>query len=105
MTYSMAIITKKMIHGKPYYARECKRVDGKPKIVWQQYLGRPEDIINAMTPGPLPVEAMPKPKEAIIMEFGALAALYDLAKRLTSPGILTAMSLSKVRDPPLVSIF
>ena len=41
MTYSMASITKKVIRGKPYYyARECKRVDGKPKIVWQKYLGR-----------------------------------------------------------------
>jgi hypothetical protein len=53
MTYSMASITKKMIRGKPYYyARECKRINGKPKIVWQQYLGRPEDIINAMTKAP-----------------------------------------------------
>lgn len=84
MTYIMASITKKMIRGKPYYyARECKRVDGKPKIVWQQYLGRPEDIINAVTQGPLPAKAIPRPKEAIIVEFGALAALYDLAKRLT----------------------
>jgi transposase len=83
MTYGMASITKKMIRGKPYYyARECKRVNGKPKIVWQQYLGRPEDIINAMTRGPLEAEAMPKPKEAIIVEFGAVTALYDLAKRL-----------------------
>jgi len=83
MTYIMASITKKMIRGKPYYyARECKRVDGKPKIVWQQYLGRPEDIINAVKQGPSPAKAMPRPKEAVIVEFGALAALYDLAKRL-----------------------
>jgi transposase len=83
MTYGMASITKKMIRGKPYYyARECKRIDGKPKIVWQQYLGRPEDIIRTMTKGPRPVEVVPKPKEAVIVEFGAVAALYDLAKRL-----------------------
>jgi transposase len=82
MTYDMASITKKMIRGKPYYyARECKRVNGKPKIVWQQYLGRPEDIINAMTQGPSQTQA-PKPREAVIVEFGAAAALYDLAKRL-----------------------
>jgi transposase len=83
MTYNMASITKKMIRGKPYYyARECKRISGKPKIVWQQYLGRPEDIIRTMTqPGP-PAEALPKPKEAVIVEFGAVAALYDLAKKL-----------------------
>ena len=83
MTYVMASITKKMIRGKPYYyARECKRVDGKPKIVWQQYLGRPEDIIHAVTQGPSLTKAVPRPKEAVIVEFGALAALYDLAKRL-----------------------
>jgi transposase len=79
----MASITKKMIRGKPYYyARECKRVNGKPKIVWQQYLGRPVDIINAMTQGPSKVDVMPKPKEAVIVEFGAVTALYDLAKQL-----------------------
>lgn len=84
MTYNMASITKKMIRGKPYYyARECKRINGKPKIVWQQYLGRPEDIIRTMTQGPQPAaEALPKPKEAVIVEFGAVAALYELSKRL-----------------------
>ena len=46
----MASIIKKTIRGKPYYyARECKRVDGKPKIVWQKYLGKAEDIIDALT--------------------------------------------------------
>lgn len=83
MTYGMASITKKMIRGKPYYyARECKRINGKPKIVWQQYLGRPEDIIRTMTQPAQPTETMPKPKEAIIVDFGDVAALYDLAKRL-----------------------
>jgi len=83
MTCIMATITKKIIRGKPYYyARECKRVNGKPKIVWQQYLGRPEDIINAMTQGPAPAAKMPNAKEATIADFGAVTALYDLAQRL-----------------------
>lgn len=83
MTYIMASITKKMIRGKPYYyARECKRVNGKPKIVWQQYLGRPEEIIKAMTERPPGTVAIAKPKEAIVVDFGAVAALYDLARRL-----------------------
>ena len=83
MTCNMASITKKMIRGKPYYyARECKRVKGKPKIVWQQYLGRPEDIIRTMTQPAQPAEARPEPREAVIVEFGAVAALYDLAERL-----------------------
>ncbi len=83
MTYTMASITKKMIRGKPYYyARECKRINGKPKIVWQQYLGRPEEIIKTMTERPPGTVAMAKPKKAIVADFGAVVALYDLAARL-----------------------
>ena len=47
----MASLTKKVIRGRAYYyARECKRVNGRPKIVWQKYLGRAEDIIEANRP-------------------------------------------------------
>ena len=83
MTYSMASITKKIIRGKPYYyARECKRIDGKPKIVWQQYLGRPDDIIAAMALKRTGAAAAPRPTEAIVADFGAAVALYDLTQRL-----------------------
>lgn len=75
----MTSLVKKTIGGKAYYyARECKRVDGKPKIVWQQYLGRAEDIITRLTIKP----PAPQPTEAVIREFGAVMALYDLAQRL-----------------------
>jgi len=78
----MASIIKKTIRGKPYYyARECRRVDGKPKIVWQKYLGSPAQIIQTMTQPPA-VPTSAKPKEGIITEFGAVVALYDLAQRL-----------------------
>jgi transposase len=78
----MASLTKKTIRGNTYYyARECRRVNGKPKIVWQKYLGRPEDIIAAMTQEP--AAAAPSPiQEALVTEFGAVVALYDLAQRL-----------------------
>ena len=78
----MARLIKKVIRGRPYYyARQCKRVDGKPKIVWQKYLGRPQDIIEAVT-GPAAPGAPAQPKEADVSDFGAVAALYDLATRL-----------------------
>lgn len=78
----MVSLTKKMIRGKPYYyARKCKRVDGKPKIVWQRYLGKPEDIVAAMTSRSAAGSA-PEPKEAFVFEFGAVVALYDIAQRL-----------------------
>ncbi len=45
----MASLFKKIIRGNLYYyARECKRVNGLPRIVWQKYLGRAEDVIAAI---------------------------------------------------------
>ena len=80
MTYGMASLTKKKIRGKTYYyARECKRVNGKPKIVWQKYLGRAEDIIRRLAEEPA---AALQPTEATVTQFGAVMALYDLANRL-----------------------
>lgn len=78
----MASLVRKRIRGKSYwYARESRRVDGRPKIVWQRYLGRAEDIIDAVR-GADAAAAPPAPRAAVIEEFGALAALYDLARRL-----------------------
>jgi len=78
MTYGMVSIIKKTIRGKLYYyARECRRVDGKPKIVWQKYLGKAEDIVAAVgQPQPLPIAS------TVVTEFGAVAALFDLARRV-----------------------
>jgi transposase len=78
MTYSMVSIIKKTVRGKPYYyARECRRVDGKPKVVWQKYLGKADDIVAALS-RPQAVA----PESAVVTEFGAVAALFDLARRL-----------------------
>jgi transposase len=79
----MASLIKKKIRGHAYYyARECKRVKGKPKIVWQKYLGRADDIVTAVIEH-RQGSAVPEPQEqAIVTEFGAVAALYDLAGRL-----------------------
>jgi transposase len=75
----MVSLVKKTIRGHPYYyARECQRIDGKPKIVWQKYLGKAEDIVTAVTASP----GAGEPGTAVITEFGAVAALYDLAERL-----------------------
>src|SRR5947199_440755 len=82
MTYGMASLLKKTIRGKTYYyARECRRINGKPKIVWQKYLGRADDLIAAVTS---PTASLPPPvaKQATITEFGAVVALLDLARRL-----------------------
>ena len=46
----MASVISKVINGKPYYYLAVSaRVDGKPRIVEQRYLGSAEDIDAAMT--------------------------------------------------------
>lgn len=57
-----------------------RRINGQPKIVWQKYLGRADQIIAALTQPTAP-RATP-PEKAVIAEFGAAVALYDLAQRL-----------------------
>ena len=45
----MSSLYKKIINGKPYfYLREMARVDGKPKMVSERYLGSAADIVKAM---------------------------------------------------------
>ncbi len=75
----MASIIKKKKKGQTYYYLvESARVDGKPRIVRQKYLGRAEHIAAALE---TPSEGE-TPKYSIVLEFGAVMALFDLAKRL-----------------------
>lgn len=90
MTYDMASITKKMIRGRPYYyVRESRRVEGKPKIVWQKYLGRLEDIVAAVEEKRTGRGTIPQPeRESLLTELGASAALYDLSQRVDLVGTI-----------------
>lgn len=64
-----------MIRGRPYYyLRECQRVDGKPKIVWQQYIGSPAELARRLVGA--------DPQKAVVREFGASAACVDVARHL-----------------------
>lgn len=75
----MASIVKKKIRGQTYYyAVESKRVNGKPRIVWQKYLGKVYDIVQALTAR----GDIPEIKSARVCDFGAEAALLAIAKRL-----------------------
>src|SRR3990170_2161709 len=77
----MASLTKKLIRGRPYYyLRECQRVDGKPKIIWQQYIGSPAELVRRL--------AGPTPHKAVIREFGASAACVDIARQLDVAAII-----------------
>jgi len=72
-----SIIKKKKKNRWYYYAVESARVDGKPRIVWQKYLGTVEGIVKRAEGA-----APPKPKEAVIFEAGGVAALLRIAQRL-----------------------
>ena len=75
----MASLIKKKIGKHSYwYARECAWVEGRPKIVWQKYLGKADAIVEAMADKP----KAPSPQKVVITEFGApprfMLILYGL---------------------------
>jgi len=75
----MASLTHKIINGhKYYYARVCKRVNGKPKIVETHYLG----TVGKMIQNSQQSQDIPEAREVCIQQLGVTAALYDIAKRL-----------------------
>jgi len=75
----MASLTPKKIKGKTYYyARECQRIDGKPKITKTIYLGTLDRIIDAVQGA----KSAPTPQSVDIAGFGDVVALYDIAKQL-----------------------
>jgi len=80
----MATITKKIKKGRAYYyAVESARVDGKPRIVWQKYLGTIDAIVQRVD------KARPaRPKETVIFEAGGVAALLRVAERLKVMGLI-----------------
>jgi transposase len=71
----MASLTEKILRGRPYYyLRECQRVNGKPKIVWQEYIGTRQQLVQRLT--------NPESEEVVIREFGALVAAFGIAQQL-----------------------
>lgn len=74
----MAHLHKKMKSGRPYYyIREIKRVNGKPTVVNQIYLGTPERILEVFTAGH---------KEGLASissrEFGSLLVFTEIDKQI-----------------------
>ena len=77
----MASLTAKIINGRTYYyARDCQRVNGKPKIVRTIYLGSANDLIAAATQQK--AQQAPQPQAVDIAAFGDVVALYDLAQQI-----------------------
>ena len=88
----MPSLTPKLIRGHTYYyARYCQRVDGKPKIVRQVYLGKIEDLVTAAEQSHLP----PQPLETEVAAFADVAALFDIASRLDLVPLLDSILPAK----------
>lgn len=84
----MASLYKKVVNGKPYwYLREMARVDGKPKMVSERYLGSAADI-----------EALLEKRESAVLPartrhlaFGDVAAVWGVLERLDVIGVIDAV--------------
>jgi transposase len=84
----MPSLTAKQIDGHTYYyARYCQRVDGKPKIVRQVYLGKIEDLVASAEQAHTPLQ----PLETQVAACGDIAALWDIAQRLDLVPLLDSL--------------
>jgi transposase len=80
-------IVGKRISGKTYYYLvESARVDGKPRIVSQQYLGSAEEIVAKLASAGSGAAVRTQHKS-----FGDLAAVWGVLQRLDVAGIIDAV--------------
>ena len=78
----MASLYPKKIGGKTYwYLREMARVDGKPKMVSERYLGTAAEIAAAVEGR----EAAALPERTRHLAFGDVAAAWGVLEDLGSP--------------------
>jgi len=91
----MATIIHKTKKGRHYYyAVESGRVAGKPRIVWQKYLGT-VDAIVARAEQARP----PAPRETVIFEAGGVAALLRIAQHLDLLALLNEVLPKRNQGP------
>jgi len=76
---TMATITRRRIKGRTYYyAVQSQRIDGKPRLTVQKYLGSADDVLNAVEGYRKPIE----PRAVRVFSFGGVAAAWGMARRL-----------------------
>jgi len=81
----VASLYKKVISGKPYwYLREMGRVDGRPKMVSERYLGSAAEIAALLDAR----EAAVRPERTRHLGFGDVAAVWGMLDRL---GVITTI--------------
>lgn len=84
----MASLYPKQVAGKTYwYLREMARVDGKPKMVSERYLGSAADIAAAMDTR----DAAVMPERTRHLAFGDVAAVWAMLNRVDLAGIVDGL--------------
>jgi len=91
----MTTLIKKVKGRKTYYyAVRSARVDGKPRIVWQKYLGTLDAIIARCEESETPT-----PVETTLFEAGGVAALTQIANRINLMEIINQVVPKRDQGP------
>ena len=91
-----SIVGKKRGTATYYYLVESARVDGKPRIVSQEYLGTADELAAAMRGGGLGL-----PDKTRHKEFGAVAAAWSMLESLDVAGIIDEVAGPAPAGQPL----
>ncbi len=94
--YMASIVGKKRGRATYYYLVESARVDGKPRIVSQEYLGTAEELAAAMRGGGLGL-----PDKTRHKEFGAVAAAWGMLDDLGVAAIIDEVAGPRPAGQPL----
>jgi len=94
----MASLYPKKIRGKTYwYLREMARIDGKPKMVSEQYLGTAADIAAAVEGR----DAAALPERTRHLAFGDVAAAWGMLEELGAAAVIDQAAGPRPAGQPL----
>jgi len=94
--YMASIVGKKRGKATYYYLVESARVNGKPRIVSQEYLGTAEELAAAMRGGGLGLPDRTRHKD-----FGAVAAAWGMLEDLGVAGLIDQVTGPAPAGQPL----
>ena len=81
----LATLQKKVSRGRTYWQIvESRRVNGKPRPIVLEHLGSAEKLLQRLRDSPT------RPAKAKVIQFGALAALWQIAQELDVVGLIDA---------------
>lgn len=94
--YMASIVGKKRGNATYYYLVESARVDGKPRIISQEYVGTAEELAAAMRGGGLGL-----PDRTVHKDFGAVAAAWGMLEDLGVAAVIDEAAGGRPAGQPL----